>query len=66
MKIGAVNAMAAIGMVEKARAPPASIPAHRQVIASCALEPCAGRDDLDAALRAVVVCPGKKAYRGKP
>ena len=34
-KIGAVKAMAAIGIVEKAKAPPASIPAHRQVITNC-------------------------------
>ncbi|MGY4318829.1 hypothetical protein ACVWW1_008156 [Bradyrhizobium sp. JR3.5] len=35
-KIGPVKAMAAIGMVENAKAPPASMPAQRQVITNCA------------------------------
>ncbi len=35
-KIGAVYAMAATGIVAKANAPPASIPAQRQVITNCA------------------------------
>jgi hypothetical protein len=34
-KIGAVKAIAAIGIVAKASAPPASIPEQRQVMTSC-------------------------------
>ena len=59
-KMGAVKAMAAIGIVPKASAPPASIPEQRQVMTSCPPVEAPGKNATGTMPQAA---PSRKALR---